>query len=683
MLEVLKQKFGFDGFRPGQQEAIETLLESGRLLCIQPTGHGKSLLYQLPACLLPGITVVISPLLALMRDQVQQLNERFDIAAASINSDQDEQENVQMQQRAQRGDLKVLFVAPEKLDNLNYFEFLIKLPISLIVIDEAHCISTWGHDFRPSYRQIIQFVKTMSAQETTIKVLGLTATANDKTADDIKRQLSVDTEITVLRHSMNRANIQLQVLQAHNIESKLYLLKESIEQLDGVGLIYCATRENTVLVSDYLQHHNINATAYHAGFSGDEKKLLQQQFLSNKYKVIAATNALGMGIDKQDLRFIIHFDVPGSITAYYQEVGRCGRDGNLATGILLFDKQDKKIQQHFINSAQPTEDDFENVLAILKQPDALEGLNLQAIKVRSGLHPTRTLIVVTELMEQGFAQKKLIGRKQVYQIILKPNKPDLGRYKTQLQVRQHELRSMLQYGDETKRCLMAILRSALGDKEVERCGHCSNCRKLRFPSLNISQLDEIESWVAKREVQIAAVKTNNIAKGVAVLNGQLRSPMFIDFMKKRAEDENYSNEMLFGLIRESLDSLKANYKIGCVMVLPSRTWKGRKAMAKFIGNYLQKPFLLESLQWKDEPESRQGELLNNDQRKHNVSLHMTIDKSKIIPEGDILLLDDYIGSGVTIKEAARVLRKQAMITSEIIPFSIASVKWRLGARGMV
>ncbi|EKD45403.1 MAG: hypothetical protein ACD_69C00311G0001, partial [uncultured bacterium] len=340
---ILKDRFGLASFRAGQLEAINVLMEKNRLLCIQPTGHGKSLLYQMPTVLLDGITLVISPLLALMRDQISQLTNRFKIPAASINSDQEEYENNSAKIAAKTGKIKILFVAPEQLDDIDRFDFLLALPISLIVIDEAHCISTWGHDFRPSYRQIIKLVQALENKNPSIKVLGLTATANHKTQADIVQQLSANIPVLVQRSNMDRPNIKLSVIEARGLANKLFYVKQLIEMLPGDGLIYCSTRENTEVVAKYCQKQNIRAVAYHAGIDSSEKIKLQNEFISGKYKVIAATNALGMGIDKSNLRFIIHFDVPGSITAYYQEVGRAGRDGLPADGIILYDSSDKKI----------------------------------------------------------------------------------------------------------------------------------------------------------------------------------------------------------------------------------------------------------------------------------------------------------------------------------------------------
>ena len=199
---ILKDRFGLDTFRLGQAEAICALMEKNRLLCIQPTGHGKSLLYQIPAVLLDGMTLVISPLLALMRDQISQLTHRFNIPAASINSDQSEYENNIAKTAATAGKIKILFVAPEQLDDIDRFSFLLALPINLAVIDEAHCISVWGHDFRPSYRQIIKLVQSLESKNPEIKILGLTATANRKTEEDIKQQLSTSIPVSVQRSSM-------------------------------------------------------------------------------------------------------------------------------------------------------------------------------------------------------------------------------------------------------------------------------------------------------------------------------------------------------------------------------------------------------------------------------------------------------------------------------------------------
>ena len=685
--QVLNERFHFKNFRPGQLEAISALLQHKSLLSIQPTGHGKSLLYQLPSVLLEGMTVVISPLLALMRDQIQQLQTRFNISAASINSDQTPEEDQAARNAASAGNIKILFVAPEQLDHIDRFHFLIHLPINLVVVDEAHCISTWGHDFRPAYRHIIHFVHSLRKKYPEIHVLGLTATANDKTAADIKEQLSdKEHSVIVQRESMDRPNIQLSVIHADNLAHKLNYLIKSLPNLAGSGLIYCATRENTVLVTEYLQQHHISAAAYHAGFLAPLKQKIQQDFLNNTYKVIVATNALGMGIDKTDLRFVIHFDVPSSITAYYQEIGRAGRDGLPAQGILLFDIADKKIQDHFIDAAQPNIADFNTVLQTIQITTPAPGLT--EIKRLTGLHPTRVTVVVAELIEQSYITKSSQQGKQVYHSLKKQSSPDLSRYQNQYQVRQKELTAMIHYAKQNEICLMQLLRRALGDSAEKSCGHCDVCNGKKISiEVDLESVTNINSWLQQRSTVIDAIKTYKTEMGVSILDGKLRSSMFIHFMRQRAtifqqKTHSLSPELLT-LLKKHLIPLKQKYHFGALLVIPSRTWTARAELATWLSQELSTRLFLDYLYWRKTPEARQGELLNNDQRRHNVTQHMTCLHEQPLPAGTLLVLDDYTGSGATLTEAVRVLRKESHFEGKIVPFTIAQVKWHLGKAGMI
>lgn len=683
----LSEHFGFQQFRPGQLESMTTLMQQGRLLCIQPTGYGKSLLYQLPAMMLEGITLVISPLLALMRDQISQLKNRFNIPAASINTDQADFENFSARKAALSNNVRILFIAPEQLDHIDKFNFLLNLPISLLVVDEAHCISTWGHDFRPSYRQIIKLANGLVSKNSNMKLLGLTATANFQTEMDIMKQLKVDDKsITVHRETMNRPNIRLTVLHLSGMAIKLATLNELLKTVEGSGLIYCATRENTEMVAEYLRQQGVNAVAYHAGIDTQLKQAIQHDFLHDKYPVIAATNALGMGIDKPNLRYIIHFDYPGSITAYYQEVGRSGRDGLPAEGILFYDSADSKIQRHFIESAQPTHDDFENVLSAVDMSVSLP--NLTTLKRLTGLHPTKLTVVIAELIDQGFLQKISRSGSQVYQRIAKASSPDLTRYITQLKVRSAELQAMQNYAKQTQQCLMKILRLALGDKQADNCRQCSVCASPVFKTVeNKDVIISISSWLERRTVSITLTKKlKNIATGIAVLDGKLRSDDFVYFMRERANSNVTKlgiTDHLMDLLKECFRDLIKHYKFSCIVTLPSRTWGARDAVAKLLGNYLKVPVVLDLLYWQEQPTSRQGELLNNDQRQHNVAQKMMSKMDYQIPSGTIILLDDYIGSGATMNEATRALRESGQIKNVIFPFTIAAVKWRLGSRGMI
>ncbi len=676
----LREQFQLKAFRAGQLEAMLCLLQEKRLLCIQPTGHGKSLLYQLPSTILPGMTLVISPLLALMRDQIHHLRQRFNITAASINSDQTEEDNAKAQRESVNGQVKILFVSPEKLDNLQQLQFLSRLPFSLIVIDEAHCISTWGHDFRPSYRQIMPFIQTMENTHPELLVLALTATANAKTEEDISQQLAAShRKIRVQRQGMQRDNIELSILRAADLSEKLSLLKQLMPKLSGHGIIYCATRDNTELIADFLQEQGVKAVAYHAGYDPYKKQQLQEKFIGNHYKVMAATNALGMGIDKQDLRFIIHFDIPGSITAYYQEVGRCGRDGLPAQGILLCDHNDLKIQHYFINSAQPDPSHFPILMRTLQKHDSLGLLDLKRL---TGFHPTEVNLMLAELIEQGFIRKKLQYGKQVYLSTDKMGTPDLSRYQTQLQLRSQELNAIKAYTEDKKTCLMQVLSQALGDLAQYRCGLCDNCQGASF-KLKDQDLKFVKDWLLTRNVSIQLSKLFNAEQGVSILDGQMRSPLFIDFMKGRAVAGSVINPLLLQAIQTALQKLCEQHQFSAILSLPSRTWANRQSILQFMAETLKVPMFSEVLSWKEMPENRQGELLNNDQRRYNVDRKMHCVLSSPLPAGTILLVDDYVGSGATLNEALRALKPFLNANTKILPFTMASVRWRLGQRGMI
>lgn len=679
---VLEKTFGFDAFRPGQKEAIVSLLNSGKVLCIQPTGHGKSLLYQLTSCLVGGVTIVISPLLALMRDQIDHLNNRFKIPAASINSDQSEEENEDARQKASAGKVQVLFVAPEQLDHVDRFAFLLGLDVRLVVVDEAHCISTWGHDFRPSYRQILNFVKALHEKNSQVKILGLTATADDRVEKDIVNQLGFTGEvIEVLRETMNRPNIQLSAMKCQGIPHKLALCEQLLSKLEGCGLIYCATRDNCELVAEYLQSRGVSIKAYHAGFEQEEKRVLQKEFTSDKYKALAATNALGMGIDKGNLRFIIHFDIPGSITAYYQEVGRSGRDGKKAQGILLYDPGDRRVQQYFIDSSQPRAEDFTLVLDFVKTSP--EAPNLQSIKRATGLHPTRVTIVVADLIEQKFLTKFSNKGSQVYQALENELTPDLARYSQQYEVKSRELHNMLEYAEQKGSCRMAWLRKILGDQEAEACSHCDSCLgEATSSSISDQKIAEVSQWMEGRAAPIASSATYKISSGVSILDGTMRTPLFVNFMRNRADTLAIEDELIT-LLKMHLNSLSKEHHIAGIVPLPSRTWRARDQVAALLSEHLGVPLLADLLSWSEMPLKRQGELLNNDQRHFNVLKKMQANWPSLMPAGALILLDDYIGSGNTIKEAGRALRANKTFTAPLIPFTIASVKWHLGKTGFV
>jgi ATP-dependent DNA helicase RecQ len=693
--QVLRERFGFSSFRPGQREAIETLLERRRLLCIQPTGHGKSLLYQLPAILLPGMTVVISPLLALMRDQIGQLVERFGISAASINSDQLDEENAAAVAGATAGKVKILFVAPERLDHLADFEFLLGLDVALLVVDEAHCISTWGHDFRPSYRRIVDAVSAFAARRPDLRVLALTATANERTEADIVSLLGTEAgALLVHRQGMDRPNLELEVHEVHGLPDKLARLTSVVSRelerlraagVAGSGILYCATRDQTEIAAGFLQGRGVEVVAYHAGLDPDRKRELQRSFTRSEVPVIAATNALGMGIDKSDIRFIVHVDVPGSITAYYQEVGRAGRDGAKARGILLFDEQDREVQEYFIRSAQPTLEDFALVRRVIAEAEEKgEAITLGMIKARSGLHPTRVTVVLAELIEQGFIAKQLVGRTQAYVCTEREGTPSLERYARQLDVRTHELEAMLGYARGEPGCLMQALRRALGDLGAPACGRCDRCVPQADDPDDPELIARASAWLETRPLSIPASRYPKLSEGLALLDGPLHGPTYVTFMRARTQAPMLSPRLL-ELLALGLDRLCETYEFGSVAMLPSRTWAQREAVGAWLAARLDVPLLeLVAYRSDEQPAARQGTLSNNDQRRENVRGGFVLGPdARKVPRGAVLLVDDYIGSASTLREVGQLLRKTGKLDRELVPLMLARVRWKLGAPGMI
>lgn len=684
---TVRERFGFPGFRPGQREAISTLLRTGGLLCIQPTGYGKSLLYQLPSVLLDGITLVVSPLLALMRDQIDQLGERFGVAAASINSDQSDDENALARSRAASGELEILFVAPEQLDHVERAEFLLGLPVSLVVVDEAHCISTWGHDFRPAYREIARLVRAMRERRPDALVLGLTATADERAERDIAAQLAPDSDsaLTVMRRSMDRPNLALSRVQASGMGEKLATLEQLLPTLESPGLIYCATRDHTEIVAEYLSERGLDVVAYHAGKDPEKKRELQRAFLAGEYAAISATNALGMGIDKSDLRYVLHFDIPGSITAYYQEVGRAGRDGEPARGVLVFDRADRQIQDHFIHSAKPTPDDFVTLARLARRRhEDDKPARLTDLKRMSGLHPTRVTVVVAELVEQGLITKQKHKSSQVYVPGPNPGPADLERYERQEQVRTRELDRMMAYGRGEPECLMQSLRVALGDDAAEPCGRCVACTGEHVvdpPSPE--QVQIANDWLLARPVVVRSSSRPKMAEGLAVYDGTLRVPEYVRFMRKRRDASVGLDPETARRLVAAARRLDDEHGVRAVLAVPSSTWAQRAEAAQLVADELGAELLLDPFMWKPGERQRQGELLNNDQRRANVSGMLMCAPEVAHVSGPILLLDDYTGSGATFKEATRALQKGASISDTIVPLAVARVRWKLGQAGMV
>ncbi|MEG3753710.1 ATP-dependent DNA helicase RecQ [Psychromonas arctica] len=393
MYSTLQQYFGFDQFRAGQEPVIQSLLNGHSAAAIFPTGSGKSLCYQLPALHLPHLTLVVSPLLALIQDQLDFLQSKG-IHAASIQSMQTAAEAADVYKRVSEGEIKILFISVERLNNERFRTFLKQVPISLMVVDEAHCISEWGHNFRPDYLKLAAYREQFSINQ----VLLLTATATDKVIQDMAEKFHIESEHITLTGSY-RANLNLSVLGVDE-QNKLPCLVPWLESKAGqAGIIYVTLQKTAEQVAEALSQAGIKAIAYHAGLGNEQRQLIQQQFMDGQLPLIVATIAFGMGIDKSDIRFVVHYDLPKSIENYAQEIGRAGRDGKTSECLVLANKNNLNILENFVHADTPEASAVDFIIHEIQQAQGQWEVVMNSLSAQSNIRllALKTLLVYLEL----------------------------------------------------------------------------------------------------------------------------------------------------------------------------------------------------------------------------------------------------------------------------------------------
>ena len=487
----LKRIFGLDHFYDEQWRSIERILRGERILMIERTGFGKSLCYQFPATQFDGITVVFSPLIALMRDQVRSLCERG-IPAAYINSEQSYEENQNSIQRALNGEIKILYIAPERQDNEEWVEATRQLKLSMVVVDEAHTISTWGHDFRPSFRRIINLVQLLPQS---LPVLATTATATKKVQYDIEQQIGG--RLTTIRGNLIRPNFQLQVVKVQSEDEKMIWLAENLNAINGTGLIYTGTRIDTEVYANWLRFVGINATDYNAGFDADTRKSIEQGLMQNKWKCIVSTNALGMGIDKSDIRFVIHTQMPASPIHYYQEIGRAGRDGKPTRIILFYNEKkengndvatDSLLPLSFVEGSRPTTKKYQKVISLLQE----EPLSEREVLKKANLKTNQLRVIKADLIDQGIIKEVLYGKIKKYEYQYNAPALNTDSFEALRDAKLKDLHAMEEY-IYTDMPRMKYLCSFLdSDETVEY----SNCDNTNLERITVSVTPE---WMTKLE----------------------------------------------------------------------------------------------------------------------------------------------------------------------------------------
>src|ERR1700730_2966084 len=505
-LTSLRAHFGFDEFREGQREVIATILEGKDAVVVMPPGSGKSLCYQLPAMMLGGATLVVSPLIALMKDQVDALQARG-LPATFINSSIAEREQWSRINALRRGEFKLVYIAPERFRSGRFLDALKSISISLFAIDEAHCISTWGHDFRPDYLRLKTVIQSLGRVQT----LALTATATPYVRSDIIQQLGLSKPETFVT-GFDRPNLTINVLHTEKERQKVASIKRLAKTHEGSGIVYASTRKAVEQVARELQEQGLSVATYHAGISDALRIRAQEDFMTGRKQMIVATNAFGMGIDKADIRFVAHYQMPGSIEAYYQEIGRAGRDGLPSSCILLFNYADKNTHDFFIEGSYPSSDLVKDVYKALVST-GLKRIELSASEIakRAGVRnemAVQSSLYVLEraghierggLPDSGSTSPAASVARRIRSIVmlddspatrLRVNSNDLAR---RADLERRKLREMIEFC-YSEYCYRAHILDYFGDRHHKRqCGTCGNCApnaSARAPLTNAETLDD-------------------------------------------------------------------------------------------------------------------------------------------------------------------------------------------------
>lgn len=662
----LKRIFGIDRFYDEQWDAIRRILSGERILMIQRTGFGKSLCYQYPATQFSGLTVIFSPLIALMRDQVKSLNSKG-ISARYINSEQSPEENSATIQAALNGEIKILYIAPERQENQEWIEATRRMNLSMVVIDEAHTISVWGHDFRPAFRRIINLIKLLPQD---LPVLATTATATKRVQNDIEKQIGG--HLTTIRGSLVRPNFNLYVIRVQSDDEKMVWLAQHLNNINGTGLVYTGTRVDTESYAKWLVQNGVNAVNYNAGHDAETRKEIENGLMANRYKCVVSTNALGMGIDKADIRFIIHTQIPASPIHYYQEIGRAGRDGKPTTIVLFYNEHiddngtavDYRLPKAFIDGARPSKDKYIKAINALKE----EPLTISELMKATNLKQTPARVIKADLIEQGIVREVVNGKSKTLEYQYGAPELDTQAFETLRIAKLKDLDSMIGYV-YTDRPRMQYLCDFLDDDTPTVF---SNCDNTTLSKQTVQMTDEWACRIAEFHenyfpILEAGAKSGNMIDGVAASYYGVSN---VGNAIHRSKYENGGDFPDF-LLRSTLKAFwKKLSDINFDLVLyvpPTRSGDLVKNFAEKFSNSINVP--LSSGLLKVRATNEQKIYQNSYLKQENIKDAFTYDHPDDIDGKKILLLDDIYDSGATMKEIGRLLT--SMGAELIVPIAIA------------
>jgi len=671
-------------FHEDQWEAIDALVNHRKkMLVVERTGWGKSSVYFIATRALRdkgfGVTIIISPLLALMRNQIVSA-ERLGIKAVTINSS-NTQDWQSISQRILNNEIDVLLISPERLANeifMNTLLIPISAKIGLFVVDEAHCISDWGHDFRPDYQRITRILQQMPPN---MPVLATTATANNRVVDDIENQIG---GIETIRGTLVRDSLILQNIKLSDQASRLAWIVEHINNIKGTGIIYASTIRDTEILAEWLNHNNISALAYHGSIthqdfedSNSYRQYLEYQLMNNKIKVLVATTALGMGYDKPDLGFVIHYQLPASIVAYYQQVGRAGRAISEARGVLLSGHEDADIQAYFINSAFPSEEHIFQVLDILEQNN---GLSLRGIEERINLRYGQIEKVLKYLAIQS--PSPVLKEKTKWYRTSNHYQMDKEKIAFLTNQRYEEFAEVEKYM-ESKDCLMSYLRETLNDSNIVDCGKCVNCNPANAISHSFSNDLGVKASKFLKHHAIPIQPKKQFSKDAFPKYGfNTKIPIELRHEEGRVlskwmdagwgkivadnKHNNHFNDNLVDALVNMIKEWNPTPKPTWVTSIPSLKHRDLvPSFAQRVAKKLDIPYIESIRKVRDNPAQKM--MQNRFYQCHNLDGAFEIEN---ILNEPVLLIDDIVDSGWTFTVTSALLRRSG--TREVFPVALTS-----------
>ena len=675
--EILRESYGENAkFREGQKEAIEAVVNGKRTLVVQKTGWGKSLVYFLATKLLKekkrdGITLIISPLLALMNNQIDSAK-KLGINVKTINSDNKDEWNNIISDICDNNTVDALIISPERLANADFVKDCldkIKNRVNLFVVDEAHCISDWGHDFRPDYRRIVKILQLLPSN---VPVLATTATANDRVVNDIVAQLGEN--LVISRGELIRESLAIQVIKLQKKEDRLAWLAENIEKMPGSGVVYCLTKADCDLVTDWLNENNIKSEKYYADISKEYKAIILDKFQKNEIKVLVATVAFGMGYDKPDIGFVIHFQRPANIVSYYQQIGRAGRGIELAYAILLCGEEDEHINQYFINSAFPTEKDMNIVVDFITDNP---GKSISEIKGALNIRANRVEKTLKYLTVGDDIYTEYVNRKKGYYKSAKKWEPDLERSEGITAIRYKEMQDMDEFTKQ-KGCYMKYIAEKLDDVNAKVCGKCSNCRGLLFDeTVGAETVQRAQQFIKSKFGVIeprkqfpdkTKIESEFQFKGGIVLSNYADAGYGMAVQKGKYLDGYFSDELVDASVKILSEFIKNNNIEWITPVTSKRHPQLVPDFAKRLADRLGIGYF-EGIKKFNAEEQKKFENSKGQYQNANDSFEIIQVKKE-----NILLVDDMVDSRWTFTVCAMKMRE--MGSGDIYPFALANTAGR-------